>query len=140
MDHNRGKQIIKEFVRLLEQRSDIKVSLRFDISPQVYEISGTVHTLLYVKARSERPLRWGVRKLIVEKLRRQKLPWSVFLTYDLPNTGFLFYSNVVMDYVDRKIWPLAKDGDYKPSDIPTYSDKSITIHTIDELFKKLSAT
>ena len=140
MNHDRGNQIVTDFIHMLSKLPEINVTKRRDISPNVYEIDGAFNSLLYVKARSEEPLRWGVRKTIVERLRRQAKPWDVLLLYDLPCTGFLFFSKVVLHYIDNSIWPYAKDGDYKPSDTEKYSSKSVTVRSIDELLHKISAT
>ncbi|MGD1047019.1 MAG: hypothetical protein ABR936_17080 [Bacteroidota bacterium] len=136
MDHDRGNEIVSDFVELVGKYPDLKIKKSF-YSPNVYEIDGLFNCLLYVKARSEDPLRWGVRAKVVQNLRRQNKPWYVLLLYIKPQTGYLFPSTAVIHYIDNKVWPIGKDGDYKPAATRLYSDKSIHIHTLEELLKQI---
>lgn len=136
MDHDRGNKIVSDFIELVGKYPGLKIKSTL-FSPNVYEVDGLFNCLLYVKARSEDPLRWGVRASIVQNLRRQNKPWYVLLLYVKPQTGYLFSPSAVIHYIDNKVWPIGKDGDYKPAATHLYSDKSIHIHSFEELLKQI---
>ena len=55
----KGSQIVSNFRREIESRFKLSVKIT-SISRQVFEIGGDKKCLLYVKARSAHPIRWGV--------------------------------------------------------------------------------
>lgn len=133
MDHDKGNKLLSDFVQAASKRPGITLMpTRF--SRNVYEVIGLINCYLYIKARSEDPLRWGVTSNVIDRLRRQDKPWWVLLLYVSPNSGYLFSSNVVTHHADNKIWPLAHDGDYKPSATPKHLAKVLNVRSLDQLF------
>lgn len=110
----RGSQIVSNFKRELENQFKLSVKVT-SISRQVFEIEGTKKCLLYVKARSAHPIRWGVTANVIKRLKDQQLPWAVILLFLSHESGYLLLSDDVEYYI-KNIWPLGSDGDYKPSE------------------------
>lgn len=98
----------------MENKFQLSVKLT-SISRQVFEVDYDRKHLLYVKARSARPVRWGVTANVISRLKGQKLPWCVVLLYFTHESGYLLTSDDV-DYYIKNVWPLGADGDYKPSE------------------------
>jgi hypothetical protein len=110
----RGSQIVSNFKRELEDQ--FKLSVKFtSISRQVFELEGATKCLLYVKARSAHPIRWGVTANVINRLKDQKLPWAVILLFLSHESGYLLLPDDVEYYI-KNVWPLGSDGDYKPSE------------------------
>jgi hypothetical protein len=70
--------------------------------------------LLYVKGSGTYPPRWGVTSNVVDRLRQRNKPGVVILLFESPNYGYVLSSADVEHYIRNDVWPLAKDGDYKP--------------------------
>lgn len=113
MNITRGTDLVKGFIGALNGRTGIK-AIRTSISQNVFEYTGRTNLLLYVKGRAEQPLRWGVTANVVQRLRSQAKPWAVILLFESYDRGYFLTQNDVENYI-RNTWPLAKDGDYKPS-------------------------
>jgi len=109
----KGFEIVSNFKRELDNQSNLTVNST-PISRQVFEIDGAVKCLLYVKARSGHPLRWGVTANVIKRLEDQKIPWVVILLFLSHESGYLLLSDEVEYYI-KHVWPLGSDGDYKPS-------------------------
>ena len=110
----KGSQIVSNFKREIENK--FKLTVKFtSISKQVFEIDYDKKCLLYVKARSAQPIRWGVTANVINRLKGQKLPWAVVLLFLSHESGYLLTSDDV-DYYIKNVWPLGADGDYKPSE------------------------
>ena len=110
----KGSQIVSNFKREIENK--FKLTVKFtSISKQVFEIDCDKKCLLYVKARSAQPIRWGVTANVINRLKGQKLPWAVLLLFLSHESGYLLTSDDV-DYYIKNVWPLGADGDYKPSE------------------------
>ena len=70
---------------------------------------------MYVKARSAHPIRWGVTKNVIDRLKNQNLPWYVILLFLSHESGYLLSMDDANYYI-KNVWPLGADGDYKPSE------------------------
>jgi hypothetical protein len=112
MNTSGGTYLVNRFVQALNERG-IKV-VRTSISRNVFEFNGRSNSLLYIKGRSEQPLRWGVTANVIERLQSQTKPWAVILLFESYERGY-FLSQQDVNYYIRDTWPLARDGDYKPS-------------------------
>ena len=110
----KGSQIVSNFKRELEKQFNLSVKFT-SISRQVFEIDGAIKCLLYVKARSAHPIRWGVTANVINCLKDQKIPWAVILLFLSHESGYLLFSDDVEYYI-KHVWPLGSDGDYKPSE------------------------
>ncbi len=108
-----GTKLVKGFIRALNERVGSK-AIRTSISQNVFEYAGDTNLLLYVKGRAEQPLRWGVTANVIQRLRSQEKSWAVILLFESYDRGYFLTQNDVETYI-RNTWPLAKDGDYKPS-------------------------
>ena len=108
---------------------------RSPISQNVFNVTGRIEALLYVKGRAEQPYRWGVTANVVERLRRQAQRWFVVLLFESVNTGYLLSSEDVLGYV-RGTWPLGTDGDYKPAS-GTYLVNNMPFASFDEFIRQL---
>ncbi|MEW6125430.1 MAG: bifunctional serine/threonine-protein kinase/formylglycine-generating enzyme family protein [Acidobacteriota bacterium] len=108
-----GVQIVQDFVATLNTISGITVRSRTE-SRNVFDVTGQMDALLYIKGRSEEPYRWGVTANVIKRLEKQKRKWFVILLYETAHTGFLLSATDVLSYC-RNTWPLGGDGDYKPA-------------------------
>jgi hypothetical protein len=130
----KGSQIVANFRRELESKFQLPVKLT-SISRQVFEIGLDRKCLLYVKARSALPIRWGVTANVIARLKEQKMPWWVVLLYFTHESGYLLKSDDV-DYYIKNIWPLGSDGDYKPSE-GNYLKRNDPFNSIGSMIKEL---
>lgn len=110
----KGSQIVSNFRNSIQSQYGKKLKLT-SISKQVFELEDEHDCLLYVKARAAHPIRWGVTKNVIDRLKNQKLPWFVILLFLSHETGYLL-STVDVNYYIKAVWPLGADGDYKPSE------------------------
>lgn len=131
---SKGSQIVSNFRRDIEKRFKVVVKSTA-ISRQVYEIENTKKCLLYVKARSAHPIRWGVTANVIQRLKGQKLPWAVILLYLSHESGYLLSSDDVYFYIN-KVWPLGADGDYKPSE-GNYLSRNVPIGSLPLLMEAI---
>ena len=110
----KGSQIVSNFRKAIQNQYG--TGLKFTpISRQVFELEGERNCLLYVKARSARPIRWGVTKNVIDRLKNQSLPWFVILLFLSHESGYLLSMDDIEYYI-KSVWPLGADGDYKPSE------------------------
>jgi len=110
----RGTQILSSFKTAL--RDQLGISLKpTSISRQVYQLETNNNCLLYVKTRSDYPIKWGVTKNVIDRLSNQDLPWAVILLFLSHESGYLLSSDDVEYYINN-VWPLGSDGDYKPAE------------------------
>lgn len=86
----------------------------------VFQASGEVSCLFYIKNRKSTNQNWGVTKNVLDDLNKQKIPWFLLLLSASPPSYFLT-SNDVENYIKNK-WTLNKDGDYKTA--PTFSKEN----------------
>lgn len=117
-----GNTIVREFIHALGKTPGIAVQYS-PISRNVIDVTGEIDSLLYVKGRGESPYRWGVTANVVTRLRRQSRRWLVVLLYESAATGYLLTPAQVAHNISH-VWPLGRDGDYKPSN-GSYLDVSI---------------
>lgn len=108
-----GVQIVLDFVSSLRETAGISI-IHSQISKNVWQVDEPVRCLLYVKGRSKAPYRWGVTANVIKRLNCQERKWFVVLLYESSNSGYCLPSSDVLYYIDG-IWPLARDGDYKPA-------------------------
>jgi hypothetical protein len=110
----KGSKIVSNFRNTIqaEYGKELKPT---SISRQVFELKGERNCLLYVKARSAHPIRWGVTKNVIDRLKNQNFPWCVILLFLTHESGYLLSMDDV-DYYIKTVWPLGADGDYKPSE------------------------
>jgi len=113
MNTSRGTHLVSSFVHALNEHTGVK-TVRTSISHNVFEYIGHGNSLLYIKGRAEQPLRWGVTANVIQALQSQTKPWAVILLFECYNRGYFLPQKDVERYI-RHVWPLAKDGDYKPS-------------------------
>ncbi len=131
----KGNKIVADFIKMLNNRPDLKI-IGTSVSRNVFEMSGRVNCLLYVKAIAKPPHRWGVTANVVNRLEDQSLPWFVILLFDSYENGYLLSSNDVKRYI-RNVWPLAADGDYKPSPAGSYLAKNTPFYSLDEFVDRI---
>ncbi len=130
----KGTQIVSNFKRELENQFNLRVKFT-SISRQVFEIDGAVKCLLYVKARSAHPIRWGVTANIINRLKDQKIPWAVILLLLSHESGYLLSSGDVEYYI-KHVWPLGSDGDYKLSE-GTYLSRNHPFNSMTSLMDEM---
>jgi len=111
---NKGIQIVSDFIQAVNQLPNFSTT-HTSISRQVFEITGSKNCLLYVKSRSAHPFKWGATANVIDRLKNQEIPWFLILLFLSHETGYLLSSNDVNYYI-KSVWPLAADGDYKPSE------------------------
>lgn len=111
-----GNQIVKEFVQKLSSFNGINLK-KSNLSRmgRVYELSGKIDCLLYIKAIAHPPHHWGITKHTVEKIETISVPWFIILLYDSPETGYVISSSEYYKKIRDHIWPDAQ-GDYKISE------------------------
>jgi len=91
----KGAEIVTKFINTLNLRNGLSIS-RTQISRNVFEYSNELKIFLYIKGIAQRP-------------------YKVILLFESEETGYLLTSKDTLGYINNKIWPLAKDGDYKPA-------------------------
>lgn len=111
-----GNQIVKEFVRKLSSFDGVRLK-KSNLSRmgRVYEFSGELDCLLYIKVIAHPPHHWGITKHTVEKIETISVPWCVILLYDSVETGYIISSSEYYKKIGDHIWPDAQ-GDYKISE------------------------
>jgi hypothetical protein len=132
-----GNKIVTDFVQSLNERDGFKVN-RTSISRNVFELSGSINCLLYVKAIAHFPYKWGVTANVVNELKRQTIPWIVVLLFESHEQGYLLSSPDVEYYI-LNIWPIGRDGDYKPAAAGSYLAKNRPFSRIDEFLAQLNS-
>ncbi len=130
----KGSQLVQLFIGKLRQNSKYKVTTtRF--SQNVYKLSNGTEVLIYIKGRAGEPHKWGITKNVVDRLMNQSIPWFVVLLYDTPETGFLLTQKDATNYI-LTVWPLGRDGDYKPA-TGTYLKNNSPFNSIEALLDQL---
>jgi hypothetical protein len=109
-----GFQIVSNFKREIENYFNLTLRVT-SISRQVFAIDKENKCLLYVKARSAYPIRWGVTANVIDRLKNQKLSYAVVLLFLSHQSGYILSSDDVEYYI-KNVWPLGSDGDYKPAE------------------------
>lgn len=132
MNTAKGTQLVKDFIKVLTTHEGINVT-RTSISQNVFEFQGHSNSLLYVKGRSEQPYRWGVTDNVIDRLKNQSANWFVVLLFESHEKGYLLTSQDV-DYYISNIWPLGRDGDYKPA-AGSYLSRNLAIRSIEEFIE-----
>lgn len=130
----KGTKIVSSFTESLEKVPNLTVK-RSSISRQVFELIGPTNCLLYVKFRSDYPLKWGVTANVVNSLKNQNLPWVAILLFLSHEKGYLLSSSDVNYYI-KNVWPLGSDGDYKPAE-GIYLDRNKPFASIADLIDQL---
>ncbi len=87
------------------------------IKGNVFEVSGPINCLLYIKTRKSGNQNWGITKNVIERLGKQKKAWFILLLSNPPFPNYFLTADNVEDYVKNR-WALNSDGDYKTS--PTF--------------------
>ena len=113
MNTSKGTRLVYDFTNALNTLKNISIN-RTAISRNVFEFKGHVNCLLYVKGRAEQPYRWGVTANVIERLQAQQKKWYIILLFESCQKGYFLSSDDVEHYV-RNVWPLGRDGDYKPA-------------------------
>lgn len=134
--------IINDFIKAVSERQGLVIK-RIRLTPKnrsVYELSGKMNCLLSLHYISHPPYRWGVTANVVAKLQKQSKPWVVVLFFNSYETGYLLSSSDVINYISKKVWPLANDGDYKPAAPGSYLANNTPFNSLDEFFSQLSAS
>lgn len=134
-----GNQIVEEFAQKLSLFNDVNLR-KSNLSKmgKVYELSGKIGCLLYIKAIAHPPHHWGITKHTVEKIETISIPWFIILLYDSANTGYVISSSEYYRKTRDHIWPDAQ-GDYKISEnkslkgIPKFFEVSELIDLIGDL-------
>jgi len=132
--------IITDFINTISEHQGFHIE-RLRLTPKnrsVYELSGNMNCLLSLHYISHRPYRWGVTANVIEELQKQTKPWVVVLFFNSYQTGYLLSSSDVLDYISKKIWPLAKDGDYKPAAPGSYLANNTPFNSFDDFLARLS--
>lgn len=135
MNTEKGNKIVADFAKVAGERLGFAIT-HTSISRNVFELTGSMNCLLYLKARAEYPLRWGVTANVLDRLKGHSKPWVVVLLYVSHKTGYLLSSADVEHYT-KNIWALGADGDYKPS-TGSYLASNKPFRSIDEFFTQLS--
>jgi hypothetical protein len=130
----KGSQIVSNFKKAMQDKFGI--GLKFTpISKQVFKLEGTNKCLLYVKARSAHPIRWGVTRNVINRLKNQDLPWVVILLFLSHESGY-FLSSDDVEYYIKNVWPLGSDGDYKPSE-GSYLSRNNPFNSISSIVEEI---
>lgn len=113
-----GAAIVQKFIRAIAQ-DPLSLS-GSGISRNVWRLEGRVERtevrgLLYVKGRAAPPLKWGVTGTVVERLQAQRSPWMLVLLHETHDCGYLLRDKEVIERIQGSVWPLGRDGDYKPA-------------------------
>ncbi|MFZ3090050.1 MAG: hypothetical protein WA240_05425 [Nitrospirota bacterium] len=137
MNTERGNKIVTNFVQRVGKIPGLKILRIAAISKNVFEVSGSHNCFLYIKARAEYPLRWGVTANVLHRLKQHSKPWFVILLFESSDKGYILSASDVECYITN-VWALGRDGDYKPA-TGRYLSKNIPFHSFDELFSQLSS-
>ena len=132
----KGTEIVDEFIRALNDRSEVRV-LQTPISKNVFEYSGRNKVLLYVKGRAQYPYRWGVTKNVIQRLRGESKPWIVILLFESHEKGYLLTTRDTDHYIDG-VWPLGADGDYKLA-TGSYLANNFPLYSLDSMVGKIES-
>ena len=131
-----GNQLVKKFIDELSKVQNINITLsNISRMRKVFQLSGRINSIIYIKSIANYPYRWGITKNTVDKIIEQNTPWSIILLFKTQQTGFFISSNEYFDRVNKSLWPFHQ-GDYKITEgkslvgLPKFS-------TIDELVNLL---
>lgn len=113
MNTSKGTRLVYDFTKALNTHKGISVN-RTAISRNLFEFKGRANCLVYVKGRSEQPYRWGITANVIDRLQAQQKKWYVILLFESSEKGYLLTSQDVEHYIQH-VWPLGRDGDYKPA-------------------------
>jgi hypothetical protein len=130
----RGDQIVADLIQAVSARPGLNMSSSH-ISKNVFEVAGLMSSLLYVKARSQSPWRWGVTANVVNRLKTQTRPWAVVLLMGSHDVGYLLSSGDV-NYYTGNVWPLGADRDFKPA-TGSYLRRNSPFSTMEEFCNQL---
>lgn len=132
MMSTKGARLVTNFTQALSIQSGIIVK-RTTISRNVFEFNGKGNSLLYVKGRAEHPYRWGVTANVINRLQAQPKNWMVILLFESHEKGYLLNSRDIEYYI-HKVWPLGKDGDYKPA-TGSYLSRNMALNSMQDFIK-----
>lgn len=90
------------------------------IKGKVYQTSGQISCLFYIKERKSTNQNWGVTKNVLDQVKELNRPWFLLLLSASPPNYFLT-SDDVESYINKR-WKLNKDGDYKTA--PTFPEEN----------------
>ena len=114
------KELIENFIRDASKDLECKI-VKSNISRQVFETSGNINYLFYIKTRTTNS-NWGVTKNVIDKLKKEKGTWFVLLLSTSPFQNYILASDSVEFYIKNR-WNLNQDGDYKTSS--SFPDENI---------------
>jgi hypothetical protein len=134
MNTSKGSQLVTDFAKALNTLEGISITST-SISRNVFEYKGTASCLLYVKGRAEQPYRWGVTANVIDRLKVQPRPWYVILLFECREKGYMLSSRDAEHYI-QNVWPLGRDGDYKPA-TGSYLSRNTALHSIKEFIEKI---
>ncbi len=87
------------------------------ISRRVFELSGSLNVIIYVKISANR-YSWGITESTVNEIKDKRKPWCIILLRGSPNTGYVIssenYTKNTKDEQSDLSWPHAQ-GDFKIS-------------------------
>ena len=132
MNTARGTRLVNDFTKSLNVLKGISV-IHTPISRNVFEFKGRANCLLYIKGRAEQPYRWGVTANVIDRLRAQTKKWYLILLFESSDKGYLLNSRDVDHYI-QNVWPLGKDGDYKPA-TGSYLSRNSALHSIKDFME-----
>lgn len=108
-----GNQLVKELIDELSKVRNINITpSNISRMRKVFQLSGRINSLIYIKSIANYPYRWGITKNTVDKIIEQNIPWSIILLYKTHQTGFFIPSNEYFKRVNKSLWPFHQ-GDYK---------------------------
>ena len=84
---------------------------------KVFEASGTMKCLFYIKERKSKNQNWGTTKNVIDRLISQSKPWFVLLLSSPPYSNYFLTADNVEHYI-KNSWTHNIDGDYKTA--PTF--------------------
>ena len=88
---------------------------------KVFEASGQINCLFYIKERKSKNQNWGLTKNVIDRLLEQGKPWFVLLLSSPPYSNYLLTVDHINYFIKNK-WTLREDGDYKTA--PTFPDEN----------------
>ncbi len=132
MNTSKGTRLVNDFTETLNALKGMSVS-HTSISRNVFEFKGHANCLLYIKGRAEQPCRWGVTANVIARLQAQPEKWYVILLFESYEKGYLLNSKDVKHYI-QNVWPIGRDGDYKPA-TGSYLSRNSALHSIDDFMK-----
>lgn len=134
MNTSKGSQLVSDFTKAFNALQGISLT-HTSISRNVFEYKGNTNCLLYVKGRAERPYRWGVTANVIHRLKAQPKHWYVILLFECCEKGYMLSSQDIEHYI-QSVWPLGRDGDYKPA-TGSYLSRNTTLHSITDFIEKI---